>query len=155
MHMPLGRLWGSLFFIFMSFASLSTVTAVFENPISACMDNYGWSRKKSAAVNSALMFVLSLPCLLGFNVWSDVKLFGRDILGAEDFLVSDLLLPVGALVFLFFCSYRFGWGFDSYRNETNTGKGVKIGKGMRYYFRYALPLLILFILVMGLIPQQG
>ncbi len=155
MHMPLGRLWGSLFFIFMSFASLSTVTAVFENPISACMDNFGWSRKKSAAVNSALMFVLSLPCLLGFNVWSGVKLFGRDILGAEDFLVSNLLLPVGALVFLFFCSYRFGWGFDSYRSEANTGRGVKIGKGMRCYFRYVLPLLILFILVTGLVPQQG
>ena len=139
MHMPLGRLWGSLFFIFMSFASLSTVTA----------------RKKSAAINSALMFVLSLPCLLGFNVWSGVKLFGKDILGAEDFLVSNLLLPVGALVFLFFCSYRFGWGFDSYRSEANTGRGVKIGKGMRCYFRYVLPLLILFILVTGLVPQQG
>ena len=155
MHMPLGRLWGSLFFIFMSFASLSTVTAVFENPISACIDNFGWSRKKSAAVNSALMFVLSLPCLLGFNVWSGVKLFGKDILGAEDFLVSNLLLPVGTLVFLFFCSYRFGWGFDSYRSEANTGRGVKIGKGMRCYFRYVLPLLILFILVTGLVPQQG
>ena len=154
-NMPLGRVWGSMFFIFMSFASLSTVTAVFENPISACIDNFGWSRKKSTVINSALIFVLSLPCLLGFNVLSDVKLFGKNILGMEDFLVSNLLLPVGALVFLLFCSFKFGWGFDNFRREANTGKGLKIGKGLVYYFRFVMPLLILFILITGLIPQQG
>ena len=153
-NMPLGRVWGSMFFIFMSFASLSTVTAVFENPISACIDNFGWSRKKSTVINSALIFVLSLPCLLGFNVLSDVKLFGKNILGMEDFLVSNLLLPVGALVFLLFCSFKFGWGFDNFRREANTGKGLKIGKGLVYYFRFVMPLLILFILITGLIPQQ-
>lgn len=155
MNMPLGRLWGTLFFVFMSFASLSTVTAVFENPISACIDNFGWSRKKSSIINCSLIFVLSLPCLLGFNLLSGVQLFGMDILGMEDFLVSNLLLPVGALVFLLFCSYKFGWGFENYRKETNTGKGIKIGKGMVYYFKFILPLLILFILISGLIPKNG
>lgn len=155
MNMPLGQLWGCLFFIFMSFASLSTVTAVFENPISACIDNFGWSRKKSTIINCAAIFVLSLPCLLGFNVLSGVQVFGMDILGIEDFLVSDLLLPVGALVFLFFCSFKFGWGFENYRAEANAGKGVKIGKGLKYYFRYALPLLILIIFISGFIPKQG
>ncbi len=155
MNMPLGRLWGTLFFVFMSFASLSTVTAVFENPISACIDNFGWSRKKSSIINCSLIFVLSLPCLLGFNLLSGVQLFGMDILDMEDFLVSNLLLPVGALVFLLFCSYKFGWGFENYRKETNTGKGIKIGKGMVYYFKFILPLLILFILISGLIPKNG
>lgn len=155
MNMPLGRLWGCLFFIFMSFASLSTVTAVFENPISACIDNFGWSRKKSTIINCVLIFVLSLPCLLGFNVLSGVNVLNKDILSMEDFLVSNLLLPAGALVFLIFCSYKFGWGFDNYRAEANTGKGVKIGKGMVYYFKFVLPILILFILITGLIPKQN
>ena len=153
MNMKLGRLWGSLFFIFMSFASLSTVTAVFENPISACIDNFGWSRRKSSIINSVLIFVLSLPCLLGFNVLSGVEVFGMNILGMEDFLVSNLLLPVGALIFLIFCTYKFGWGFDNFREEANTGKGVVIGKGLVLYFKFVLPLLILFILISGLIPK--
>ncbi len=153
MNMPLGRLWGSLFFIFMSFASLSTVIAVFENPISACIDNFGWSRKKSTILNCAFIFVMSLPCLLGFNVWSGVTIFGMDILSAEDFLVSNLLLPVGALVYLMFCTFKFGWGFKNFRAEANTGKGIKIGKGLIYYFKFVLPILILFILISGLIPK--
>ena len=154
MNMKIGRLWGSLFFIFMSFASLSTVTAVFENPISACIDNFGWSRRKSSIINSVLIFVLSLPCLLGFNVLSGVEVFGMNILGMEDFLVSNLLLPVGALIFLIFCTYKFGWGFDNFREEANTGKGVVIGKGLVRYFKFVLPLLILFILISGLIPKE-
>ena len=154
MNMPLGRLWGCLFFIFMSFASLSTVTAVFENPISACIDNFGWSRKKSTIINCALIFVLSLPCLLGFNVLSGVNVLNKGILSMEDFLVSNLLLPVGALIFLIFCSYKFGWGFDNYRAEVNTGKGIKLGKGLVYYFKFVLPILILFILISGLIPKS-
>ena len=154
MNMPLGRLWGSLFFLFMSFASLSTVTAVLESPISACIDNLGWSRKRSTVINSILVFVLSLPCLLGFNVLSGVNILNKDILSMEDFLVSNLLLPVGALIFLIFCSYKFGWGFDNYRAEANTGKGIKIGKGMVYYFKFILPILILFILISGLIPKN-
>ena len=154
MNMPLGRLWGCLFFIFMSFASLSTVTAVFENPISACIDNFGWSRKKSTIINCALIFVLSLPCLLGFNVLSGVNVLNKGILSMEDFLVSNLLLPVGALIFLLFCSYKFGWGFDNYRAEVNTGKDIKLGKGLVYYFKFVLPILILFILISGLIPKS-
>ena len=99
--------------------------------------------------------MLSLPCLLGFNVLSGVNVLNKDILSMEDFLVSNLLLPAGALVFLIFCSYKFGWGFDNYRAEANTGKGVKIGKGMVYYFKFVLPILILFILITGLIPKQN
>ncbi len=152
-NMPLGRIWGALFFLFMSFASFSTVTAVFENMIANCMDNFGWPRRKATVLNGIFIFVMSLPCMLGFNVLSGVKLFGMDILGIEDFLVSNLILPVGALIFLLFCTYRFGWGFDSFTAEANTGKGVKMKHGSVFYFKYILPILLAFILVNGLIPK--
>ena len=152
-NMPAGRLWGTLFFLFMSFASFSTLTAVFENIISSCMDNFGWSRKKSTLINCVFMLVMSMPCLLGFNVLSGVQLFGLDILGMEDFIVSKLLLPLGSLIILLFCSFRFGWGFDNYLKETNTGEGMKMPKALAPYFKYVLPLLLLFVFVTGFIQQ--
>ncbi len=152
-NMPFGRLWGTLFFLFMSFASFSTLTAVFENIISSCMDNFGWSRKKSTLLNCVFMLVMSMPCLLGFNVLSGVQLFGMDILGMEDFIVSKILLPVGSLVILLFCSFRFGWGFDNYLKEANTGSGMKLPKALGKYFKYVLPLFLLFVLVSGFIQQ--
>ncbi len=152
-NMPAGRLWGTLFFLFMSFASFSTLTAVFENIISSCMDNFGWSRKKSTLLNCVFMLVMSMPCLLGFNVLSGVQLLGMDILGMEDFIVSKLLLPLGSLIILLFCSFRFGWGFDNYLKETNTGSGMKMPKALAPYFKYVLPLLLLFVFVTGFIQQ--
>ena len=152
-NMPFGRLWGTLFFLFMSFASFSTLTAVFENIISSCMDNFSWSRKKSTLLNCVFMLIMSMPCLLGFNVLSGVQLFGMDILGMEDFIVSKILLPVGSLVILLFCSFRFGWGFDNYLKEANTGSGMKLPKALGKYFKYVLPLFLLFVLVSGFIQQ--
>ena len=151
-HKTGGRIWGSLFFIFMTFASLSTVIAVFENLIAAGMDCFGWKRKKSSITWCVILLMTSLPCALGFNLWSHVHLIrGMNIMNSEDFIVSNLLLPIGALVFLLFCVSRWGWGFDRYLEEANTGTGVKIPRGMKHYFRWVLPLLILVILVQGLI----
>lgn len=152
-NMPFGRIWGALFFLFMSFASFSTLTAVFENLISSCMDNFGISRKKSTVINCAVILVGSLPCLLGFNLLSGVRLFGMDILSIEDYIVSNLLLPVGSIVFLIFCVYKFGWGFDSFIAEANAGKGIKLRRGLVYYFRFILPLLMFFVFLMGVIPS--
>ena len=111
-NMAGGRVWGSLFFLFMTFASFSTVIAVFENIMSFCMDMFGWSRRKAALVNCIAILVLSLPCVLGYNVWSNLHLIGgRDVLDSEDFIVSNLLLPLGSLVYLLFCVTKWGWGF--------------------------------------------
>ena len=150
-HMAGGRLWGTLFFVFMTFASLSTVIAVFENIISVCMDSFGWERKKSSAINFVILLVGSIPCALGYNLLSSVHLIGgRDILDSEDFIVSNLLLPIGSLVFLLFCVTKWGWGFDKFQREANEGSGVKIPDWMKYYFRFVLPILILVILIQGL-----
>ena len=151
-HIPLGRLWGSLFFIFMSFAAFSTILAVFENIISCGMELTGWSRKKSSLVNAIAIILLSLPCVLGYNVWSWdwLKVFGGAILDLEDFLVSNLLLPLGSLVYLLFCVSKRGWGWENFTEEANTGKGMKIRKWMRGYITYILPLIILFIFFFGL-----
>ena len=147
-----GRLWGSLFFLFMSFASFTTVIAVFENLISMAMDNFGWTRKKAVLINCAFILVVSIPCVLGYNLWSDVHIIGaRDILDSEDFLVSNLLLPVGSLVYLLFCVSKWGWGFDQYLAEANTGSGLKMSARLKPYFQFILPVLILFILIQGLI----
>ena len=147
-----GRLWGSLFFLFMTFASFSTVTAVFENLLASCMDNFGWSRKKAIVLNSIFVFMASLPCLLGYNVLSNIHLIrGNDILGTEDFLVSNLLLPLGSLIYLLFCVSKWGWGFDKYMKETNTGSGVKMPQCFKFYFQFILPILILVILIQGLL----
>ena len=151
-NMPGGRIWGSLFFLFMIFASFSTVTAVFENLIAGCMENFKWSRKKAALIFGIAILVLSMPALLGYNLLSDVRLIkGMDILDSEDFIVSNLLLPIGALVYLLFCVTKWGWGFDKYLEETNTGKGLKMPRWLKPYFQFILPILILVILVVGLI----
>ena len=151
-NMAGGRVWGSLFFLFMTFASFSTVIAVFENLMSFGMDTLGWSRKKAALVNCLFVLIASLPCVLGYNVWSGLHLIGgRDVLDSEDFLVSNLLLPLGSLVYLLFCVTKWGWGFENYQAEANTGKGLKVQGWMKYYFRFVLPVLILVILVEGLL----
>ena len=150
-NMKGGRLWGTLFFLFMIFASFSTVLAVLENIISVCMDTFGWSRKKAALINGLLLAVLSLPCVLGFNVWSHVQLGGRGVLDMEDFAVSNLLLPIGSLVYLLFCVTKWGWSFDKYLAEANRGSGLKLSPKLKPYFQWVLPVLILLILVQGLL----
>lgn len=152
-NIPLGRLWGSLFFVFMSFAALSTVLAVFENIIASTMDMFGWSRRKACTVNGILMFVLSLPCVLGFNVLKNITPFGGDssLMDLEDFLVSNILLPLGSLVFVLFCVSKRGWGWKNFMNEANTGKGLKMKNWMRGYITYILPVIIFAIFVIGII----
>ncbi len=151
-NMAGGRLWGSLFFLFMTFASFSTVTAVFENLLASCIDNFGWTRKKAIITNCIFVFAASMPCLLGYNVLSNIHLIrGNDILGTEDFLVSNLLLPVGSLIYLLFCVSKWGWGFDKYMEEVNTGKGIKMSRHFKFYFQFILPILILVILIQGLL----
>ena len=151
-NMPGGRIWGSLFFLFMTFASFSTVIAVFENIMSSCMDNFGWSRKKAALINGIIILVASIPCVLGYNVWSNIHpIGGRDILDSEDFIVSNILLPLGSLVYLLFCVTRYGWGFEKYREEANIGKGLKVAAWMKWYFLLVLPVLILAIFIIGII----
>ena len=152
-HMPLGRVWGSLFFVFMSFAAFSTVLGVFENIVSCTMDLSGWSRKKACLFNGILMFLLSMPCVLGFNVLSKFQPLGRGtgVLDLEDFVVSNLLLPLGSLIFIFFCTSRYGWGWKNFTQEANTGKGLKVQRWMRGYMCYVLPVLVAVILVLGLI----
>lgn len=147
--MPGGRLWGALFFMFMSFAALSTVIAVFENILSCCMDKWGWSRKKAVGVNTVLIFLLSLPCLLGFNVLSGVQILGGGVLDFEDFLVSNNLLPLGSLVYLLFCVSKKGWGYQNFLAEADQGQGIRFPKALRVYFTWVLPLIVLFIFVMG------
>ena len=150
-NMAFGRLWGALFFLFMSFASFSTVIAVFENLNATLTDNFGITRKKASFINLIVVLLASLPCVLGFNVWSNFTIAGKGVLDIEDFLVSNLFLPLGSLVMVLFCSYRFGWGFDNYQKEANTGKGMKIPSFLKYYFRFGLPVLVLVILIKGLI----
>jgi NSS family neurotransmitter:Na+ symporter len=151
-HMPFGKVWGTLFFVFMTFASFSTVTAVFENLVAGCIDNFGWSRSKSVVFNCIFMLIASMPCVLGYNLWSGVHIIGaRDILDSEDFIVSNLLLPIGALVYLMFCVTKMGWGFKNYQAECNTGEGVRLPAGLRPYLMFVLPVLILVILIGGLI----
>ncbi|NMA67433.1 MAG: sodium-dependent transporter [Clostridiaceae bacterium] len=148
-----GRIWGSLFFIFMSFAAFSTVIAVFENIISFGVDLWGWSRKKSSLINAILLIVLSMPCILGFNVLSFIQPLGEgsSILDLEDFIISYNLLPLGSLVYLLFCVSRYGWGFDKYMDEVNAGEGIKMPRFLRGYLTYILPVIILVVLVQGYI----
>ena len=151
-NMSGGRIWGSLFFLFMTFANFSTVIAVFENIMSFCMDMFGWSRNKAALINCIVILIASLPCVLGYNVWSNLHLIGgRDVLDSEDFIVSNLLLPIGSLIYLLFCVTKWGWGFEKYCEEANTGDGIKISKKLKPYFQFILPILIVFILIQGLI----
>lgn len=153
-HMDGGRIWGALFFLFMTFASFSTVIAVFENLLASCIDNFGWDRKKAVVINAIVVLAASLPCVLGYNVWSGLHLIGgRDVLDSEDFLVSNLLLPLGSLIYLLFCVTRWGWGYSNYLAETNSGEGLRMPstKSIRFYLQFTLPLLILVILIQGLI----
>ncbi len=146
-----GRVWGMLFFLFMSFAALSTIIAVFENILSCTMDMFGWSRKKAVLINAVLITVLSLPCLLGFNLWSGFAPFGAGstIQDLEDFVLSNNLLPLGSLMFLLFCTSRYGWGWKNFIHEANTGKGLKFPVKLRFYVTYILPLIVLFIFILG------
>ena len=151
-NMEGGRIWGTLFFLFMTFASFSTVMAVFENIISFSVDMFGIKRKKAVLINGLIILVASIPCVLGYNIWSAVHLIGgRDILDSEDFIVSNLLLPIGSLVYLLFCVTRFGWGYDNYMKECNEGKGLKFSRMLKPYFQIVLPILIVIIIVQGLL----
>ena len=152
-NMPLGRLWGSLFFVFMSFAALSTVLAVFENIIACIMDLTGWKRLKTCIVVGVGMLLLSLPCVFGYNIWAGFAPFGEGtaVLDLEDFVVSNLLLPIGALIFTLFCVTRYGWGWKSFMAEANTGKGLKVRNWMRWVFTIVIPVIIVVIFVMGLV----
>ena len=149
--MSRGRLWGALFFVFMSFAALSTVIAVFENIICFYMDKWGWSRKKAVLVNTVAILVLSMPCVLGFNLWSGFQPLGAgtSIMDLEDFLVSDNILPLGSLVYLLFCVTRKGWGWDNFLAEANTGSGLRFPRNVRFYVTYLLPIIMFIIFVMG------
>lgn len=150
-NMAGGRIWGTLFFLFMTFACFSTIIAVFENIISFCIDMFKISRKKSVVINAVIILIASLPCVFGFNIWSGFELFGQNVLGMEDFLVSNILLPVGSLIYLLFCVTKFGWGFDNYLTECNTGKGMKFARFLKPYFQFVLPILVLIVLVQGFI----
>lgn len=139
-----GRVWGSLFFLFMSFAAFSTIVAVFENILACTMDLTAWSRKKAALVNGLAVAAISLPCVLGYNVWSGFMPLGAGsaVLDLEDYLVSNILLPGGSLVYLFFCISRVGWGFKNYQAEANQGKGLKVPGWIRGYVTYVLPVIV-------------
>lgn len=150
-NMAGGRIWGTLFFLFMTFACFSTIIAVFENIISFCIDMFKISRTKSVIINAVIILIASLPCVFGFNIWSGFELFGQNVLGIEDFLVSNILLPVGSLIYLLFCVTKFGWGFDNYLTECNTGKGMKFARFLKPYFQFVLPILVLIVLVQGFI----
>ena len=154
-NMAGGRVWGTLFFLFMTFASFSTVIAVFENLIACCIDNFQWSRRKAVLWNAVFVLLASLPCVLGYNVLSGFHpLPGKDILDTEDFIVSNLLLPVGAMVNTLFCVSKLGWGYDNFVGESNHGEGARLSHGgvLKGYLQFVLPVLILVILVQGLLP---
>jgi NSS family neurotransmitter:Na+ symporter len=151
-HMNLGRIWGTLFFVFMTFASFSTVIAVFENIIAVGIDNFGWSRKKSSLINYIILLITCTPCALGYNLLKDVTIIGtKDILDSEDFMVSNIFLPLGALIFLIFCVTKWGWGFEKYQEEVNTGEGIKMPTFLKHYFRIVLPILIIIIFLNGIL----
>ena len=152
-QMPLGQLWCSLFFVFMSFAALSTIIAVFENIIAMTMDQWGISRSKAVLIDGVLIIVLSLPCALGFNVWSGFTVPGiGDIQGLEDFILSNNILPLGALIICLFCTSKKGWGWDNFIKEADTGKGARFPQWTRAYMKYVVPALIAVVLVMGWVP---
>ncbi len=150
-HMAGGRIWGALFFVFMTFAAVSTVIAVFQNIITFARELTGCSIKKAAVVNAAVIILLSLPCVLGFNLWSGFAPFGAEstIQDLEDFIVSNNILPIGSLIYLIFCTSRYGWGFDKFMKEVNTGKGLRFPKAIRFYVTWILPVIVLVIFIQG------
>lgn len=155
-NLPLGRLWGSLFFLFMTFAAYSTILAVFENIVSCIIELTNWSRKKTCIACCVGIFLLSLPCLLGYNAWANIQpLLGHDIQETEDFLVSNIMLPLGSLIFVLFCTTRYGWGWEKFMAEANEGTGLKVAKWMRPYMTYVLPVIVAIIFVAGMISFFG
>jgi NSS family neurotransmitter:Na+ symporter len=146
-----GRLWGTLFFLFMSFSALSTLIAVFENIISYWIDAKGMSRKKAVLINAIAISVLSIPCILGFNKWAGFQPLGpgSGVLDLEDFIVSTTLLPLGSLVFTLYCTWKYGWGWDKFIAEADAGEGMKFPSKLRIYFKYILPAIIIFIFIKG------
>lgn len=153
-QMWLGQLWGTLFFIFMSFAALSTVIGVFENIIAFAMDQWGISRKKAVAINAVAIVVLSLPCILGMNVWSDFQIPGiGDIQGLEDFIVSNNILPLGGLLYVLFCTSRCGWGWKNFKAEADAGAGMKFPAWSYVWIKYCIPVLMVIIFIMGYVPK--
>lgn len=150
-HMPQGQIWSTLFFLFMSFAALTTVIAVFEHIIANSIDVLGWDRKKATVVNSVAIFLLSIPCVLGFNLWSGFAPLGEGtiVLDLEDFIVSNNMLPLGSIVYLMFCCTRYGWGWDNFTAEANAGEGMKFPKAIRNYLVYVLPVIMFVIFAFG------
>ena len=148
-----GRIWGSLFFLFMTFAAFSTVIALFENILTCCVEKFNITRKKAVLIKKIIISVLSLPCVFGFNILSSLHPLGGEstILDFEDFLVSNLILPAGSLVYLFFCISKRGWGFDNYLKEANTGVGPKIPRWIKPYYKYVMPIIMLILLVQGIV----
>ena len=154
-NMAGGRFWGFLFFVFMSAAALTTVIAVLENIIAFFMDGYGWSRKKATLINFVVLTLLTLPCILGFNVWSGFEPFGKGsaVLDLEDFIISNNILPLGSFLFMLFCCHRYGWGWDNFVAEADTGSGMKFPKFLRFYLTWILPVVFLFIFAQGYIQK--
>lgn len=150
-----GRVWGFCFFLFMSFAAISTVVAVFENIMSFTMDMTGCSRKKAAICNGIAIVILSMPCILGFNVLSGFMPLGAgsNVLDLEDFIVSNNILPLGSLVYLLFCTTKYGWGFEKFSEEANSGEGIRLPKAVRGYMTFILPLIVLLIFVQGYVSK--
>ena len=148
-----GRIWGSLFFLFMTFAAFSTVIALFENMLTCCVEKFNITRKKAVLINIIIISVLSLPCVFGFNILSSLHPLGGEstILDFEDFLVSNLILPAGSLMYLFFCISKRGWGFDNYLKEANTGVGPKIPRWIKPYYKYIMPIIMLILLIQGIV----
>lgn len=146
-----GRLWGELFFLFMTFAALSTIIAVFQNVITCARELWGWSLKKSTWINGILLIVLGIPCVLGMTDWAGFTVAGKNIMDLEDFIVSNNLLPLGSLVYLLFCVTRYGWGWDNFLKEANAGTGLKFpkNKAVKFYLTFILPVVVLFIFVQG------
>ena len=152
MNMHFGRFWGSLFFLFMTFAAFSTVLAVFENILACIIDLTNWSRKKTSFICCIMIIILSLPCALGFNVWSHIEPLGKGtgIMDLEDFIVSNCLLPLGSLLFVVYCTNKFGWGWDNFIKEADSGSGIKFNKYLYGYCRFVLPVIIFIIFALGI-----
>jgi len=148
--MPAGRIIGTLFFLFMIFAALSTIIAVFENIMSFWMDTTKLSREKIAIINMLLLMVLSIPAILSCGSWGDILVFGKNFMDLEDYTVSNLLLPLGSLVYVLFCTCRYGWGWKNFETEMNSGKGLKLPRWMKAYMTYVLPLIIIAVLIMSI-----
>jgi len=151
-NMPMGQFWGTLFFLFMTFAAMSTVVAVFENIIAGLCDIFpDWTRQKACIVNMVAIFILALPCVFGFSIWESFAPLGEGtiVLDLEDFILSNNLLPLGAMIYLLFCMKRYGWGWDKFIEEVDTGSGLKFPKWSRGYFTYVAPVIVLAVFVVG------